>query len=300
MYLSEEFIHHIELAIQQTVGLYSKIEYAVPVSGGDINRCYQLKTKDRYFFLKVNDAEVLPNLFIHEKAGLQLLASAGKGNDPNPVCVPKCYSVGQFGRDEYLLMEWIVQGEQSDRAMQLLGKVMATVHQKQDKQFGLEYDNYFGSSLQSNKRHDSWSSFFIEERLEPQVKMAYDNGLLDQFDKQDFSMLYYKLDTIYPKEKPSLVHGDFWGGNYLVDEHETPYLIDPAVYYGHREVDLAITKLFGGFTEVFYEAYRSHYPLEADWEKRVGLWNLYPLLFHLNTFGVSYRGRVRTCLNMYI
>ncbi|WP_051293306.1 fructosamine kinase family protein [Olivibacter sitiensis] len=300
MYLSEEFIQHIEWSIRQLVGVKNnKIEYAVPVSGGDINRCYQLKTREQYFFLKVNDAVTLPLLFLHEKEGLSLLSGAGQG-ELGEVCVPTCYSTGKYGDDSFLLMEWLVQGDKSDVAMRRLGEMLATVHSKHDTTFGLDYDNYFGSSVQSNKRHDDWTEFFVAERLEPQVKRAFDKGLLDNFDLQDFSILYYKLDNLYPKEKPSLVHGDFWGGNYLITDQTVPYLIDPAVYYGHREVDLALSTLFGGFCEAFYEAYDSSFPIDKDWRKRSNLWNLYPLLFHLNTFGASYRGQVRTCLNTYI
>jgi protein-ribulosamine 3-kinase len=157
-----------------------------------------------------------------------------------------------------------------------------------------------GSLPQSNKKHESWADFFIAERLMPMVKMAIGKRLLDNADAAKFDKLYKNLPGIFDEEAPSLIHGDLWGGNYLVDIDENPYLIDPALTYGHREFDIAMTTLFGGFSNEFYGAYRESFPLAKGWEGRIDLWNLYPLLVHLNLFGMWYLGQVRGCLGRYV
>ena len=134
----------------------------------------------------------------------------------------------------------------------------------------------------------------------PMVKLAADNKSLNQKDQKNFEQLYKNLPGLFNEEKPSLIHGDLWSGNYLIDENEQPYLIDPAVSYGHREFDMAMTTLFGGFFDEFYAAYDADFPLEKNWRQRVDLWNLYPLLLHLNLFGAAYLGQVRDCLGQYI
>lgn len=281
------------------------ISYVVPVSGGDINKCYQVVAGGAHYFLKVNDANALPHVFVHEREGLRLLSTANQlvSEDKAPlagVFVPQCYIAGQYGNDAYLLMEWLNRGERTTASMEHLGRALATIHHVKDDLYGLDYDNYFGSSKQSNARHDKWSDFFIEERLAPQVKKAYENGLIDGQTVDGFSALFNKMEDLYPDEGASLVHGDFWGGNYMVCEQEIPYFIDPAVYYGHREVDLAMSRLFGGFSDEFYDSYHAHYPLQMGWKGRLDLWNLYPLLFHLIAFGPSYRGQIISALKKYL
>jgi fructosamine-3-kinase len=156
-----------------------------------------------------------------------------------------------------------------------------------------------GALPQSNCRHDDWISFFIEERLEKQVRLAQNSGLLERKDINRFERLYTLFDTLIPKEQPSLIHGDLWGGNYLCSTAAEPYLIDPAAHYGHRESDLAMTTLFGGFSTEFYTAYHEAYPIEKGWEGRLDLYNLYPLLIHLNLFGPSYHGSIRIILQRF-
>jgi len=174
------------------------------------------------------------------------------------------------------------------------------MHKNTAGHFGLDRDNYMGSLPQSNKMHERWSDFFIEERLQPMVQMAADNKLLTGNDVTSFERVYKNLEGLFTEEDPSLIHGDLWRGNYLIDQSEKPYLIDPAVSYGHREFDIAMTTLFGGFSDGFYNAYNETFPLAKGWEGRVDLWNLYPLLVHLNLFGSGYLGEVRGCLRRYL
>ena len=163
--------------------------------------------------------------------------------------------------------------------------------------FGLDHDNYIGSLAQSNKKHADWISFFMEERIRPQLKLAMDKKLIDEGTVKQFDKLFDHFDRLIPKEKPALLHGDLWNGNFLVSDSSRAALIDPAVYFGHREMDLAMTTLFGGFDSEFYRAYDEVFPLEKGFEKRVDIHNLYPLLVHVNLFGGGYVRQVKAVLN---
>ena len=165
--------------------------------------------------------------------------------------------------------------------------------------FGLDHDNYIGSLPQSNHQHTSWVEFFIEERLEKQIALAKNSGALNNSTIQQFNNLFKRLKEIIPEEKPSLLHGDLWNGNYMLAADGCACLIDAAVYYDHREMDLAMTRLFGGFPEEFYESYHETFPLSSGFEERVDIHNLYPLLVHVNLFGGSYISQVKSVLSRF-
>ena len=174
------------------------------------------------------------------------------------------------------------------------------MHRNSAEQFGLDHDNYMGSLVQSNRGHGTWTEFFIQERLVPQVAIAKNHGLINAILLDQFETLYTMLDQLCPQEKPALIHGDLWSGNYMIDRMQQPVLIDPAIAYSNREADLAMTTLFGGFQNSFYEAYNEAYPLQNDWQNRLDLWNLYPLLIHLNLFGLSYLSQIKQILKRYL
>jgi fructosamine-3-kinase len=153
-----------------------------------------------------------------------------------------------------------------------------------------------GSLAQSNSKESDWAQFFIKHRLEPQVKMAVDSGFTFS---SSFDHIYKILDKEVPKAPPALIHGDLWSGNFMVDANDSPVLIDPAAYFGHRETDIAMTTLFGGFSSSFYDFYNSAFPLESDWQERIGLHNLYPLLVHVNLFGSGYVNQVNQVLRKF-
>jgi fructosamine-3-kinase len=156
------------------------------------------------------------------------------------------------------------------------------------KQFGLGNDNYISSLTQKNAQLDDWTEFFIINRLEPLISRAYYEEKINASFFSKFREIYPKLKGIFPKEKPALLHGDLWAGNVISDASGHPVLIDPAVYFGHREMDLAFSMLFGGFSDSFYEHYKEVFPIEPGFEERVQIYNLYPLLVHLLLFGTSY------------
>jgi fructosamine-3-kinase len=156
-----------------------------------------------------------------------------------------------------------------------------------------------GSLPQSNRMHDTWTEFYVQERLTPQVRIARDQGALTTSDIRAFDRLYTQITEIVPDEPPALVHGDLWSGNYLTGPGNTSWLIDPAVAYNHRETDIAMSLLFGGFSQRFYEAYQHHFSLAPGWQDRVGVFQLYPLLVHVNLFGGGYLRSVREVLNRF-
>ncbi len=289
-----EFTGQLENIIHQKTGAKSSIYEITEVAGGSINDVFRLQTAAGFFILKLNNAQQFPKMFECEAEGLEAI------RETKTVAVPEVFTTGHIGYNSFLLMEYLETGTKTIASMQLLGSQLAQMHRNTSPDFGFEKDNYMGSLSQSNRKHNTWKSFFTEERLKPMVKLAFDASFIDQKLVSDFEKLYQKLGELFEEEKPSLIHGDLWSGNYLISSAGKPYLIDPAVSYGFREFDLAMTHLFGGFSADFYQAYQEAFPLHSDWQQRVDLWNLYPLLLHLNLFGLSYLGQVKVGLKKFI
>jgi protein-ribulosamine 3-kinase len=179
------------------------------------------------------------------------------------------------------------------------GRGLAQLHQHSAGEFGLDHDNYIGSLNQYNQKETDWVEFFVNQRLQNQLRMCSDHGHADAGLLRMFDRLFPKLEQYFPHEPPALLHGDLWSGNYLCGNKGAAYLVDPAVYYGHREMDLAMSLLFGGFDREMYHAYHEVFPLENGWKERVDLCNLYPLLVHVNLFGGSYISQVRAILKRF-
>ena len=264
-----------------------------PVSGGDISSAYRLTTENRTFFLKSNSGLEAYKMFEAEKLGLEAIAST------KTVKTPKVYFCYQFDGLSVILMEHIRTKPASSSDMELLGQQLAQLHQSTASHFGLTTNNFIGSLPQSNALHESWNNFYIEERLKPQLKLARRAGLLNEDEIPEDSRVYESCDMLFKDVKPSLLHGDLWSGNYLISENGKPNLIDPAVYYGHSEVDIAMSKLFGGFAEPFYRSYHEVIPKTKGFDARIDLYQLYYLLVHLNLFGRSYYGSVKRILSTY-
>jgi protein-ribulosamine 3-kinase len=264
-----------------------------PVSGGSINSTYRLLTNQGDFFLKYNSSA--PDDFFEKEAiGLNLLRSVNTGlRIPDVVLHDNPID----NRPGFLLMEYIKEGRSGDSFT--FGVELAKLHRNRSNSFGLDSDNYIGSLPQRNRRHDQWADFFSEERIKPQIEMAVKSGKMDDHVFDLWDNLYSQLDDLLPAAKPSLVHGDLWGGNYLFDESGNAVLIDPAVYYGHPEMDLAFTKMFGGFSVDFYRGYESISPLEPGFNERVPVYKLYPLLVHANLFGGHYTTQAIQLLNKF-
>lgn len=245
------------------------------------------------FCLKFNLGSKYPGMFSAEANGLKKLKEAGE------IKVPDVIVTGSSGQYDFLLLEFIHGGKSDRDLMEEFGRSLARLHRHSENFFGGDSDNYMGALPQSNRKHDDWSSFFIEERLEKQVQLARSFGYLKEGIYQSFQRLYSKLESLFPKENPALLHGDLWNGNWMVDTTGKACLIDPAVYYGHREIDLAMTLLFGGFDPSFYFAYHQEFPLEKEWRMRCDICNLYPLLVHLNLFGTGYLGQIEAIVRKF-
>jgi protein-ribulosamine 3-kinase len=287
MSLSTPLITHIEQLLS------AKITNTHPVSGGSINKVYGIETANRKYLLKFNSKSKYRDMFACEVKGLKAIRST------KTILTPDVIFTGELHDDTFLILEWIESRRPTAAASALLGKQLAQMHKQTAKSFGFDSDNYMGSLRQSNKRHATWTSFYVNERLMPMVKIAVDQQVLTAGDVKDFESLYNKLANLFGEELPSLIHGDLWAGNYLISIAEKPFLIDPAVSYGNREFDIAMTTLFGGFVPEFYAAYEDEFPLNSGWQQRVDLWNLYPLLLHLNLFGTGYLQQVRNAVKKF-
>ena len=253
-----------------------------PVSGGCINDCYKLETQKSNYFVKLNDTI---NLFEEENKGLDLLRAS------KTFFIPKVYKFGVFESSNFLLMEWIEEKNKSDNFWNFFAKNLSELHSLTNDKFGLDHDNYIGSLKQSNTYYYDGVEFFINTRLVPQLEKL--NSLNNSSFFKKFDVLFNLLNEIIPVYQPSLLHGDLWSGNFLIDHNGHACIIDPAVYYGNREADIAMTKLFGGFSEEFYRNYNDYLPMLNGWQERMPIWNLYPLLVHANLFGSSYLNQIK-------
>lgn len=280
---------HVQQALDQN------IESVQRVSGGSINQAARVTLgAGTSCFLKWNRTAD-PDMFVKERHGLELLASADIS-----LRIPKVYATGVSGNGTgFLLQEYIEQGESGSFSDEEFGSGLAVLHKHTDDQHGLDHDNYIGRLPQSNKRHSNWVDFFIEERMKPQLQMATDSGKLGSDTVSSFESMYRQLQDIFPDEPPSLLHGDLWGGNYFYDKEGRATIYDPAVYYGNREIELSFTYLFGGYSANFYNAYREAYPQKPGFNRRKDIYNLYPLLVHTNLFGGSYAGQVESIVNQF-
>ncbi|PWN07871.1 fructosamine kinase family protein [Rhodohalobacter mucosus] len=269
------------------------VSSAKTVSGGSINQAYQLETNQGALFLKIN-VSAPEDFFEKEAEGLKLLKSAGSGlRIPEVIAAEKPIN----GSPGFLLMEFIDSGSSGDSFA--FGANLAHLHQTNSDQFGLDAENYIGSLPQSNNWHSNWPGFFSEERIRPQLRMAIKSGKMDSRVLKQWDRIEPLLYDLMPETEPSLIHGDLWGGNYLFDTNGDAVLIDPAVYYGHPEMDLAFSHMFGGFSGEFYRGYESVSPQPSGFSERKPLYNLYPLLVHVNLFGGHYVSQAEAVLKRF-
>lgn len=269
------------------------------VSGGDINRAYALELSDgNTVFMKSNRIEN-KDFFRAEAEGLAAIKST------KTVRAPELIAFGTDANESFLILEFIESGSGGKLSSEELGTALAGMHMAKTGafvkkgNFGFAADNYIGAGEQINTPKETWTEFFIECRLRPQFKRA--RHYFDKEDRKDIEIFLRKAEEYLTEpEYPSLLHGDLWAGNYMIDKEGHPWLIDPAVYVGHHEADLAMTELFGGFDRYFYEAYRSVAGIDPGYKDRRDLYNLYHLLNHLNLFGGGYLHSVRSIISKYV
>ena len=269
----------------QTLGHTLNIRNIRYLSGGCINNTVHLETDEAEFFLKWNDQEY-EEMFNKESLGLELLRKNF------PYNVPEVYGKGTVQSRSFLLLEFLEPGSVRPDYWTNLAIGLAQLHRVTHLQYGLDHDNHIGRLPQFNDWRSSWVDFFIEMRLEKQLELAVSNDYFDDIFLKKFRNIYSKLSQIFPDDRPALIHGDLWSGNLVVGPDGNCGLIDPAVYYGSREMEISFTRLFGGFDWEFYSAYQKEFPMESGFEERVPVYNLYPLMVHLNLFGMSYYGSI--------
>lgn len=281
--LINNIIHKLPVPVQQHL----------PVHGGDINEAYCIFSDEKKYFLKLNNAAAYPQMFEKEKDGLDNLKKHFGGIVPNVI------DSGVAGNVQFILMEWIERGTPQKDFWQQFGKSLANMHQKPQPHFGWHTDNYIGSIVQQNNLTESWQLFYAEMRIIPLVERLFNE---DSFSKTDFRKaenFCKEIVNIFPEEPASFLHGDLWSGNFMVAANSYASVYDPAVYCGHREMDIGMTKLFGGFDTQFYQAYNDEYPLEHGWTNRLSYTQLYPLLVHSVLFGGHYIQSVQSILRPF-
>lgn len=262
------------------------------VSGGCINTTIKAATDQGDYFIKINGSQER-ELFEKEYLGLKLLKEASTIQTPNVL------GQGIFENQMYLLLQWIDKGRSTKEFWQRFGLKLSQQHKVTKEAYGLAHNNHIGRLHQSNTFHPQWYDFFIQERLLPQIKLATENHLIDKSIRTQFDRLFKDLTALIPQEPPALLHGDLWGGNFLCTVEEEPCIFDPAVYFGHRETELAFTTLFGGFDKLFYDSYYEASPLAPGFHERIDIHNLYPLLVHVNLFGSSYLSGIKSTLGRF-
>ena len=281
------------------------------MSGGDINRAYALLLSDgSKLFMKANRKENA-DFFRAEAEGLEALRSAGA------ISVPRVITRGVDDNESFLLLEYIEEGRRSPAASEELGRRLAQLHMADTEnmtvsddmpgtanlvpggRYGFLHDNYIGAGFQCNEPAETWTEFFIERRLRPQFERASYYWDIDE--RKRIDRFLDRVDRYLAEpERLSLLHGDLWAGNYMIDSSGEPWLIDPAAYVGHAEADLAMTELFGGFDRRFYDSYRETAGINSGYADRRDIYNLYHLLNHLNLFGGSYLYSVLSIVKRYV
>ncbi len=278
-------------AIGKEIGSRLEPEPASRVHGGSINECYRWNTVSAPVFVKVASAGDRAMLEA-EAAGLEQLRGA------NAVRVPRVLGVGADPNNAWLALEWIELAASSAPCERLLGERLALQHRVSAAGFGWSRDNTIGSTPQVNGWLGDWVEFFRDRRLQPQLVRAAENGHGGELQRRG-AVLLDRLGEFFTAHRPvpSLLHGDLWGGNWGADERGNPVIFDPAVYYGDREADLAMTHLFGGFGADFYSAYEAAWSLDAGAAQRSRLYNLYHVLNHLNLFGEGYLAQAQSMID---
>jgi fructosamine-3-kinase len=281
----------ISAQIQHTTRKPFTLRERRSVSGGSINQAFCISDGRQSYFVKLNQTKQVM-MFEAEALGLQDLAAPDSIRVPQPICW------GIAENNSYFVLEWIDLGRGTPLTWVELGRQLAHLHRRTHAQgFGWDRNNTIGSTPQLNPWTQDWADFFIEHRIGYQLQLAHRRGA--NFTQTD--MLLRAIATLLShRPAPSLVHGDLWSGNAGFSTAGEPVIFDPAVYWGDREVDIAMTELFGGFPQGFYEGYRAEWPLDAGYEQRKEIYNLYHILNHFNLFGGSYRAQAEQMMAQII
>ena len=274
--------------ISETKGILFQVLEANPIRGGCINETYQIKDENQCYFVKLNNKNTLA-ILAAEAEGLREIAATKTIRVPSPICL------GTSNHKAYLVLEYISFINSKSISQAQLGKHLAKLHAIPQKNFGWHRNNHIGTNTQLNPANENWPEFFRKNRIEFQIELAKTNGF--QFNRTEF--LLKKIDDFFIDytPKPAFLHGDLWNGNFAFDDKGTPFIFDPANYYGDREAEFGLTEMFGGFSSDFWKGYESVLPLDPGFSKRKGLYRLYHTLNHLNLFGSGYANSAKQLIN---
>jgi len=270
----------IQQSISQVTGQAFVIQERNPVGGGSINQAYRVSDGQQQYFVKLNQATKVA-MFEAEAVGLKEM------HESQSIRVPRPLQWGTADTQSYIILEWIPLGPGNAQAWSVMGQQLAKMHRQSHEQgFGWHQNNTIGDTPQPNPWTENWSEFFAEQRIGYQIQLAQRHG--GAF--RHIPALMARIPTLLANHQPvsSLVHGDLWSGNAVFSRAGEPIILDPATYYGDREVDIAMTELFGGFPQAFYQGYQQAWPLAEGYQQRKILYNLYHILNHFNLFGGGY------------
>ena len=267
-----------------------KPKFLKKLNGGNINQVYHCITEKNQFVVKANYSEKYPGMFEKEKKGLELL-------NESSFIIPKVFKCGSLKQLDYLVLEYIKPG--IDINWKKFGENLAGLHKITNNKFGLDHNNYIGSIEQINSYENNWFEFYTNKRLILLMKLARNKNLLTNKDCDEIEHICNFLKDIIPNSVPSLIHGDLWSGNIISSDNGFPVLIDPAVYFGHPEIDWAMLDLFGNFPKISFDTYNEINPLELGFQDRKDIYQLYPLLVHLVLFGSGYYSNVMRIVKKY-
>lgn len=263
------------------------------VPGGDINQAFKVYKGAQPYFIKINEAAAFPGMMEKEARGLEALQKESLFK------IPSVEAVGEWEGIQYLVLEWLPPIPRQPDFWQRFGAALAHQHLLKQTAFGWTEDNYIGRLPQSNRTHANWTDFYLQERIQPLVQVLVDRKQFSKALPDRLEKLRTVIQHEFPTEPPALLHGDLWSGNISCTGDGYPTIFDPAVYAGHREMDIGMTQLFGGFDSSFIEAYQHFYPLEHNWRKRLPLTQLYPILVHAVLFGGQYVQEARSIIIRY-
>jgi fructosamine-3-kinase len=281
----------IAAQISQVTGQRFEVSDRRSVGGGCINSGHSVSDGNRTYFVKLNQATQVA-MFEAEAAGLRAMQATQTIRVPTPICY------GTVGSDSYIVLEWIELGQGGSRPWREMGQQLAAMHRASHQSFGWEQNNTIGSTPQINTWTKSWTEFWVDCRINYQLRLASRKG--GQFPRHgNLLAAIPKLLAGYTPQ-PSLVHGDLWSGNAAIARSGKPVIFDPATYYGDREVDLAMTELFGSFPAEFYRGYNETWALDAGYKQRKTLYNLYHILNHFNLFGGGYESQANRMIEQIL
>ena len=296
--MTQTFQEAVKSSLQEALGIEVDIRASRSVGGGSINQAAVYETNAGEFFLKWN------RQLIDDQFELEAMALEEMRDSPTDLVIPKpiVHRPPRGGVPGFLVIEYLEPGQRVDDFDEQLGRGLAALHSKTAYAFGFHADNYCGTTIQPNPWLEDWITFYRDERLGFQLELAAETRGVSSDDRRAYERLLYRLDEFLATDesKPSLIHGDLWSGNLHVAPDGRPSLIDPAAYFGHREAELGMMRLFGGFSERVYDAYDEAWPLEPGWRDRLELYELYHLMNHYNLFGGGYGRRAFSIVERWV